>query len=231
MMWRIPRIWEGGDVWIIGGGPSITKQFDIPNDIIHAVVSGSSPLSVYSPYMKELHNKHVIGVNVAYMLGNWIDMVFFGDTGFFLKHKIALASFPNLRVSCSGHASKISWVKYVPRDKEHVKGISPHPGMVSWNLNSGGAAINLAVRTGAKRIILLGFDMKLSPESTQHWHNVYGKGQKLRPDQLRKLPFERHLRGFPHIAREAAAMDVEILNANPDSAIDCFKKVNVKELL
>ena len=231
MTWQVPRMWEGGDVWIIGGGPSITKQFDIPNEVVRAVISGSSPLSVYSPYMECIHKKHVIGVNVAYMLGNWVDIVFFGDTGFFLKHKIGLAAFPNLRVSCSPHSEKAGWVKYVPKDKQHPKGITPNPKMVSWNLNSGAAAINLAVHTGVKRIILLGFDMSLSPERTQHWHNVYGKGQQLKPDQMRKLPFDRHLRGFPHIAKEAQMRGVEIINANPESMITCFKKTTVKELI
>ena len=45
------------------------------------------------------------------------------------------------------------------------------------------------------------------------------------------MPFHRHLRGFPQIAKDAKQMGVEILNASPDSAIECFRKVTVKELL
>jgi hypothetical protein len=72
MIWQVPRIWEGGDVWIIGGGPSITKEFNIPDEVVQSVLKKQSPLSVYSPYMSFLHDKHVIGINVAYMLGDWI---------------------------------------------------------------------------------------------------------------------------------------------------------------
>jgi hypothetical protein len=37
--------------------------------------------------------------------------------------------------------------------------------------------------------------------------------------------------GFPEIAKDANRMGVEILNANPDSAIQDFKKVNVCDLI
>ena len=231
MIWQVPRIWEEGDVWIIGGGPSVPKQFDIPNKIIHSVIRGTSP-SVYSPYMSALHDKHVIGINVAYLLGDWMDIVFFGDSGFFLKHQQALSKFQGLKVSCHPKANDVDWVKFLPRDKSHAQGISTNPMRVSWNGNSGAAAISLAVHTGAARVILLGFDMKVNESDNQHWHDEYGR-MKIPTDQKRrrKMPFHRHLRGFPQIARDAKKMGVEILNASPDSAIECLPKVTAKELL
>jgi hypothetical protein len=45
------------------------------------------------------------------------------------------------------------------------------------------------------------------------------------------MPFHKHLHGFPEIAKDAKRMGVTILNASPDSAIECFKKVNVKDLI
>jgi hypothetical protein len=87
MTWQVPLMWEDSDVWIIGGGPSVTKQFGIPDEVVQSVVKGTSPPNVYSPYMSFLHDKHVIGINVAYLIGDWIDIVFFGDVGFFLKHQ------------------------------------------------------------------------------------------------------------------------------------------------
>jgi hypothetical protein len=231
MNWRVPRIWEGGDVWIIGGGPSIPKQFGVPDKVINAVVSGASPPNVYSPYMESIHKKHVIGINVAYLIGDWIDMVFFGDGNFFNMHKQRLAEFPGLRVCCDPQAAKEPWIKGLARDKEHSKGISPHPDKVGWNHNSGAAAISVAVHTGAKRIILLGFDMKLDSRNMQHWHDLYGKGEIRDVRKLQKLPFERHLRGFGQIALDAKRMGVEILNCSPNSAIDTFPRYSLKELL
>jgi len=63
-MTYIPKIWHGEDVWIIGGGSSIIKVFDIPNDVVMAVRNYQKPMSVFSRYMSFLKNKNVIGVNI-----------------------------------------------------------------------------------------------------------------------------------------------------------------------
>jgi len=224
-------MWEEGDVWIIGGGPSIPREFNIPETIIKSVVNRRAPPSIYSPYMAAIHDKHVVGVNVAYLLGDWIDLVFFGDKGFFLRHQEGLSKFSGLRVSSSPIIRDLGWVKYLPQDKNHNKGISTSPRLVSWNGNSGAASISIAAHSGARRIILLGFDMKLNEAKDQHWHDVYGRGKARDEKKVMKMPFHRHLRGFPEIAKDAKRMGIEILNASPDSKIECFRKVTVKELL
>jgi len=234
MIWQVPKMWEGGDVWIIGGGSSVPKQFGVPDSVVADVIKGSSPASVYSSYMSALHDKHVIGINVAYLLGDWIDMVFFGDKGFFLKHQNELAVFPGLKVSCHPRADRYDWIKYTPKDPKHGKGISSNPNMVSWNGNSGAAAISIAVHAGAKRVILLGFDMKLNDKQEQHWHDAYGKivnKDNKNTKKIKSLPFGRHLTGFEQIAKDAKRMEVEILNCCPDSAIKEFPKFTAKELL
>jgi hypothetical protein len=229
MNWTVPRIWEGGDVWIIGGGPSITKEFQIPSEVVNDVVIGKKPLSLYSPYMESIHKKHIIGINVAYMLGPWVDMVFFGDNNFFVRHKEALYQFPGLKLSCTPSTDKFPWVKYLSRNPTRPAGISPTPQTVSWNKNSGAAAISVAVHTGAKRIFLLGFDMRLDTANSQHFHSVYNvNGQ---PKNVRSLPFQRHLQGFPAIARDAKSLGIQIINVNPESAINEFPKMSLKEAL
>lgn len=235
MAWKVPQMWQGGECWIIGGGPSLTEQFEIPSSVVTAVKSGAAPLSAYSPYLSAIHHKHIIGVNVAFMLGNWIEVAFFGDGGFFLKHRQELAEFKGLKICCNPKVNRQQFrtdhIKYLGRDGNYPKGISPHRHKVSWNHNSGAAAISVAAHTGVKRIVLVGFDMKNAPDSSQHWHAVYGGKAGHPPEQLKKLPFRRHLPGFRIIAKHAERMGIEILNACPDSAITEFKKVSVKDLL
>ena len=239
MHWTVPRIWEGGECWIIGGGPSIPEQFGVPDDVIEDVIAQRSTPSVYSPYMSAIHDRHVIGVNAAYLIGDWIDIIFFGDNRFFLAHREGLSKHPGLKVSCNSRThSCCRDVHYLPHDRGHPRGISTEPRFVSWNANSGAAAISMAVHLGVRRIVLLGFDMRTGTYG-QHWHNAYrgmrvrrthgkGKGQIVVP---RKLPFDRHLRGFPIIARDAKRLGVEIVNASPDSAIKEFPKCTVQEIL
>lgn len=232
--WDVPKLWEGGQCWIIGGGPSITREFNVPKKIVDDVQSGQSSIEAYSPYFKSIHNQHVIGVNAAFLLGSWIDIAFFGDGGFYLKNRRELEKFPNLIVTCDPkHKEKYGrGVKFTPKERGARYGISPHRGRVSWNGNSGAAAISLAYHLGAKRIYLLGFDMRLSSDYKQHWHRHYKRGSMdLATFTKKKFPFDRHLKGFPQIAKDARRLKLEIINVNPESAINVFPKVSLKDII
>jgi hypothetical protein len=234
MIWNVPELWKGGECWIIGGGTSMPRQFGVPEQVIRDVMSWKSHPSTYSPYLQPIHDKHVIGVNNAYRIGTWIDVCFFGDCHWYLVHRRALASWPGLKVTCcqrfyNRKEKDMEGVKLLTRDKQKRHGISKNKSSVAWNGNSGAAAISLAVHFGVKRIILLGFDMKLDENQVSHWHGAHGK---VVVNKKRKVPpFDRHLKGFPEIATDAILRGVEILNASPISKIMDFEKVTVNELL
>jgi hypothetical protein len=234
--WEIPMMWEGGECWIIGGGPSIPREFGVPEKVINGVLSGDLPLSTYSPFLSPIHDKHVIGVNAAFLLGEWIDAVFFGDAGFYFANKPELDAFSKLKISCNSNLPKkqrdINDVKYVPLNLNHSKGISSQENTVSWNLNSGAAAISLARWFGVRRIYLLGFDMELV-DGAQHFHSHYRKNKKNdgRARDPKKLPFDRHKACFPMVANDAARIGLEIVNVSPDSGIKSFKRVKLSDVL
>lgn len=216
-MWPVPVIWEGGDCFIIGGGPSLTGIFNIPSGVVNSVTSGESPMSAYSPYLSPIHNKHVIAINGAYKLGLWVDVCIFGDNGWYLSNRRALAKWPNLKVSCAPWFSNkegpaLEGIKYVPKTPVTVRGLSTSPKCILWGYHTGASAINLATLFGAKRIYLIGFDMRLSEEGNSHWHFEYGTARK-------SPPFRRHLAVYPFIAADAKKMGIEIINLSPNSAI------------
>ena len=234
MIWSVPKMWEGGEVWILGGGPSIPIEFGVPKEVIQDVLQGRSTPSVYSPYMAPIHKKHVIAINIAYQIGNWMDMVFFGDAKFYDKYKIDMAQWSGLKVCCHQVAMNVPWVKYLQHDKKRPKGISYDPKAISWNGNSGAAAISVAAHTGAKRIILLGFDMQ-DVAGEKHWHDLYRWDIPI-PTKHNKqaqvqTDYKKYLLAFPQIAQDAKGRGIEIINASPHSTIDVFPKVAVKDLL
>jgi hypothetical protein len=228
-------MWEGGTCFVIGGGPSMPRQFGVPEDTVSKVMTGELPPSAYSPFLAPIHVSHVIGVNNAYTIGPWIDAVFFGDCAWYLVHREALAKFRNLKVTCcprfANKTEKDSeGIKYLPKGGGREiegggpkHGLSGNPSRVCWNHNSGAAAINLAVHFGVKRIVLLGFDMRLDDSNRSHWHGFHQSNGL--------ATFARHLRGFPAIAEDAKNRGIEILNANSESAIEAFPKVTLKEIL
>lgn len=226
--WNVPKIWEGGECWIIGGGPSMPREFDIPDKIIRLVQSGELPPSSYSPFMEAIHDKHVIAVNSAFMIGDWIDVTIFGDAGWFLKNRVRFSKYRKLKVGCHQVSVKKEFLKdnvrYVQRDGNHPLGISTDQGKVSWNKNTGGAAINLAYHFGVKKIYLLGFDMDVDKGKNHHWHGLYNNRKP-------EVSFHKHLPCFPHISRDAERLGIEIINVSPNSRIKAFKKVSLKEVL
>ena len=233
MEWKIPKLWEGGECWIIGGGPSMPRQFGVPEDVISDVHDKKISPSAYSPYLSPIHGKHIIAVNAAFYIGRWMDIVFFGDGGFYFKNKKPLSEFPNLVVSCNPNVygrPNVYGVKYVARDGNHPLGITTKRNKVSWNKHTGGAAINFAYHLGVKRILLLGFDMQLDEQGNQHWHSVYPSANS-KPRLKKQLPFRKHLESFHPIHNDAERLGIEILNVNMDSAVPHIKKVRLEETL
>jgi hypothetical protein len=197
--WEVPELWPGATVFILGGGPSLADVDLAP-----------------------LHSKRVIGVNQAYKLGPWVDVCYFGDCGWYGQNLPAIRGYAGLKITSCSRCPEAGWrhVHRVRRTKPY--GIETKRDAVAWNNNSGASAINVAVHLGAKRIVLLGFDMQMKGDR-KNWHQDY------RGEQKNPALFEKHLRGFPHIARDAAALGVEILNATPESAVTQFPFVDIKD--
>jgi hypothetical protein len=229
MHWEPPELWPDGECWILGGGASMPRQFGISDDVINNVESSKDPISVYTEHFSPLHDKHVIGTNIAFMLGDWISVLYFCDTVFFRVYRKEIMKFPNLKVTCVNHlgTKELPYSRNIKRMKrDNRPGLSNASDTICWNYNSGAAAIDFAAHLGVRRILLLGFDMK--PENNRtHWHEGFQNYGK----QTGEKSFERFLRTFPKIAQDAKKRGIEILNVNPDSAIEDFTKVSLKEVL
>lgn len=229
-VWTAPRIWDGGTAFIIGGGPSLPRQFNVPEEIIQEVMKGRLQPDAYSPYMSSIHDKHIIAVNNAYKLGDWIDVLFFGDSGWYVVYRNVLPNLQMLKVTCCVRFAKpdkyCQGIKYLAWDKK-IYGLTTDPTKVCWNSNSGAAAINLAVHFGVKRIVLLGFDMKLDHNKTSHWFGSYNRNNP----KPAVPPFSRHLKGFDAIKADLDALGIEVLNCSAESAITQFRKCTIEEVL
>lgn len=84
------------------------------------------------------------------------------------------------------------------------------------NGNSGAGAINLAVLFGARKIMLLGFDMHEGPSGEKHWHVDHPS------PCVQKQLFSEWLHKFDAVAKDLKTLGVEVVNATPGSALKCF---------
>lgn len=234
MLWEVPRIWQEGSCFIIGGGPSVNRLFNVPAELIEQVGQGKDVFEQIGKHMQSIHEYHCIGINAAFRLGSFIDILFFGDAGWYTHNIQRVQKFQHIKVSCNPlfanrRKDDPEKVKYMHRDEEKITGISTSRGKVAWNYNSGAASISLAVQLGVQRIFLLGFDMRGS-EGVTHWHGghielEYTKGKKIKP------PYERHLLGFLDIKADADKLGVQIYNVNDKSEITEFPIIDLSTAL
>ena len=186
----------------------------------------------------------MIGVNLSAFLGSWINIAFFGDTDTYNAYRAWFEPMTIPKVTCAGKfaTDKYHDIRFLYQNHDGAMVVEKNE--VGWmGRNSGFAAISLAYNLGAKRILLLGFDMKNSDNGDIHYHTGYPDKSKTptitelkmgipHPREKRKTaPYDKHMVGFDIIAKEADEVGIEIINLSPDSKIDCFKKMSVHQYL
>lgn len=209
--WCPPRIWEGQTVFVIGGGPSLQDQD----------LSG-------------IHDKPVLGINFAATLGRWVDVVYGMDRIFWAGrpdeesdegfiHWLRRVEHPCWRVSPCRALAPYKDIKILK--VEQRLGIDTRPGYVANWKHSGHGAINLAVNLGAKRIVLLGFDMRHDPERGHNWHEWSPK----------EPPKDVYEEGFVSVLESTVEpleeLGVEVVNATPRTNLDLWPTVTLREEL
>lgn len=143
---KIDQRFKGEDVYIIGGGPSLSN-FD----------------------WKELEDKNTIGCNSAFRLGSRIcNICFFSDYLWFESYYKELSEYKGLVVT---HYPQFKdkteeWLNWMPRGTK--QGL--YTDKICYGGSSGCGAINLALLMGAKRVLLLGFDCKPGSNNEANWH-------------------------------------------------------------
>jgi len=234
-------LWNGERVFLLGGGFSLIEQFNVPYELYREIDQGNVPVKSLVPYLSDLWDKRVIGINRAYQLGEWVDAVYFYDCSFYNHHKTLMDQFGGLKFStCSRFAgNKSRGVRYIPRDWDGKTGISPKSDQVFFNYSSGGAAVDLAIKLGAKEIVLVAFDMCNGSNNETHWHGGYKEKQQAEAQDARnkgrvykkKMPHKRHAKPWRALFHNAKRYGVEIVNASYTTTINEIPQVNIEEYL
>jgi hypothetical protein len=187
-------------VFIIGGGPSLKL------------------VNVQRLEQREPRRQYALAVNDSFMLGQW-DAMFFADTTFWRLRGDDLRNFAGLKVTTLKRLRGVPGLTVVKKDNRF--GLTTNRSVLSWNLSSGSTAISLAAHLGAKRIVLLGFDMRWVPTCE---HCKYPKARKYNP-------YKGFMRSHPAIANDARQRGIEIVNATPGSAISHWPIVRPEDVL
>jgi hypothetical protein len=198
----IPRIFDGQPVVIVAGGASLIG-FDFTR----------------------LAGLNVIAVNRAGEFIPGATVLWWTDAKFWHHNSIKILGHPApYKATCTINYSGVD----LPHDIHRYrftghKGFDPDPGCLRSGNNSTYAAIHLAAHLGARRIILLGVDMRLGPNGESHFHG--GHGLVLRAETLTELM----LPWFDHLKAPLAERGIEVLNASADSALHTWPRCTIDQ--
>lgn len=167
----------------------------------------------------------VIGVNNAYQYGNlWLDALLAVDLQWWKKHHADVKKRrPGLELVTQCASSHKQFALTTRIRGSARDGLGTHE--IHTGGNGGHAAVNLAYLWGAKRIILLGYDMKLGPRGEKHWH----------PDHpapcIQTQLFDHWIKRFESTAKDLERLGVQVWNATPDSALPWFDRCDIEQAM
>ena len=197
----VPRRWPDSTIACLGAGPSLTAE---DADVC-------------------LGRSFLVAVGDAYTLAPCADVLYHADTRWWkAKKDIPGSRLPNYKYGIDPAAREWrSDLVTLDRTGSYGLELSPH-GLRSGG-HSGYQAINLAVHLGARRIILLGYDMLPSEDGRHHL--------------LDEQPSPTHLRydvwlGMYHTLLEPLqTLGITVVNASRRTAIDAFPRMSLQEAL
>lgn len=194
------------DTWVcIASGPSLTAE----------------DCALVGRWRDRVGGK-VIAVNGSWRLAPWADVIYGMDRTWWKRwiEEIRSASTAR-RVANAQPDGEALDLEVIPGVKRNGLG-RKRPHLAG---NSGHAAINLAFLWGARRIVLLGYDMQMTG-GRSHFHDEH-------PWDLteRKPPTMAWVPRYAQLATDLAAEGVEVINATRETALGCFERRPLAEVL
>lgn len=187
--YRVPPLCQGGTVVCLGSGPSLSKA-----DVEWAHSRGAA----------------IIAVNDAYLFAPFALALMASDGAWWIHKK---PEFSGLRFSLDPAAARVKDV--IVLKNTGTDGIETDPAGLKTGHNSGAAAVNLAVHFGAKRIILLGYDMDADKKRTHFFGHHKFPLRDSSPYQLFRDTFKKQVAPLQQLG-------IQVVNCSRRTALHCF---------
>lgn len=186
---------QGETVFILGGGPSL-RGFS----------------------MEPLQDHRVIVINDSFRLAPWADCLYFCDMKWWRNRgEEAILTFTGRHIiTMDNQIPGITSLR-----NTGTRGLETDPSGLRHGHNSGYQCINLAYHFGAKRIVLLGYDMHPT-DGRLHWNTDRTE---------RTMDFVNMLPHFITLKEPLERAGVEVINATPGSALAVWPYRSLESLL
>jgi len=208
----------------------IPGEIFAPTDLIWIAAGGPS-LRALS--WERLEGKKVIAINRAMYKVPHAKIVYWSDDRFWEENKGAInAHAAPFKVTAYSDLVRFVYPKDIFTYKfTRLRGYDDSAFGLCTGNNSGYSSINLAVKLGARRVVLLGYDFSYSACGESHWHEGY-----FLPDGSRRTHREvtlthKMLPFFESLREPLQKMRVTVYNANPQSSLKVWPRISIEEAL
>ncbi len=202
-MTTVSKLWPGETAVLLGCGPSLTRE-DVES------VRGKA---------------RVIAINTSHELAPWADVLYSSDLGWWRQVNGA-PGFTGLKYAVHSGTGRLwkLWPDVQVLANTGTDGLELKPHGLRTIRNSGGAAINLAMHFGARRILLLGYDMGRRGRQA-HWFGDH-------PNPLRNAsPYAEFMASFATMVKPLRTQGVTVLNCSRETALRCFQRATLADAL
>ncbi len=247
MTGAVPRLWPGATVAILAGGPSLRDQ-ELPKtwsdkDRLRIITVNDSwrllswkDVTTSKPFKCEQCRDNCCS-ECLFCFGTGLVSTcagYFCDAKWWQQQHAANRRTQDGVYSFHDAIYKLNWFSGSSDFTDHpqvhalrLTGQSGHedaPDGLRHGSNSGYQAIELATKLGAKRVVLLGYDMR-ADGGRSHWHD------EPRQRDFADVAARSMLPHFASLVEPLKALGVEVVNATPGSAITCFPKASLEDAL
>ena len=168
----------------------------------------------------------VIAVKEAARLAPWADALYFCDAHFVTDEPDLFKNFKGRVLTLENYKLREKLPKLECLKNDGPKGFADEPDRIRHGKNSGYQAMHVAAHLGARRIVMLGFDMK--PGDGGRLHFFGNRATRTTPPSVYSTFM---VPKFPEFAVELKRRAIDVVNATPGSAIGCFRRAPIQEAL
>lgn len=216
--WKVPVAWAGETAAVIASGPSMATL----RDSVQRLRGLCRVVAVNDQAIRTLDHEGRWHDAIA----PWADVLYAADRKWWWENRVEAAKFEGIRVTinqCGEARFVLPFDVKIVRNGGHF-GYDDREDHIRTGFNSGFQAVQLAAKLGAKRILLIGFDMRRTG-AHHHWFGEHAWRANYR------MPFGAFINAFNKSAMAYEKIGVRILNCTPGSALRCFLSADLDEVI
>ena len=182
------------------------------------VIIASGPSAKDAPVHLARGRARVIAINTSWKLAPWADILYACDFRWWQLTQ-GWQEFQGRKLTIDRRAADIYGLDYLHCRKPDDRVVLEPKGTVGWGGNSGFHCLNLALQLGVRRVLLVGYDMRI--DHGLHWHGAHGNG--LHNPKPANVARWRH--NVDQIGKAAQAEGIEVINCSAVSTLTAYPKL------